>query len=140
MDIPALVKKYIAVINHANFVALLQECHDELINKLLINKISHDDPTRAQYFFNDVVAFQVIPELIVAHVVKGYYDEVLVFINEMLENPHLQRFWTRVPADTSLDYYELAVYMALSRTMDDNAEQFTKHVIDTYKLLDNGLA
>ncbi|KAJ1973495.1 hypothetical protein H4R34_005055, partial [Dimargaris verticillata] len=118
----------------------LQACHDEPINKFLFDKMTHDVPARAQYFFNDAVAFQVIPELIAAHIAKGYYDEVLTFIDRMLENTQLRNFWTLVPADTGLDYYELAVYVALERTMDANADQFVRHVIEAHKLLQNGLA
>ncbi|KAJ1963964.1 hypothetical protein H4R35_007191 [Dimargaris xerosporica] len=64
------------------------------------------DLVRARYIFNDIVAFQVIPELITAYAAKGYYEQVVTFIEKMRVNPYMVTFWESIPPNNGLDYYE----------------------------------
>ncbi|KAJ1975373.1 hypothetical protein H4R34_004355 [Dimargaris verticillata] len=139
MEISAQVEKYLEVIDQADLLSSLEARQDELVYDIIANHIAHNDPVRARYFFNDIVAFQVIPELIAAHVVTRYYNQALVLIDRMQNNPYLSAFRESVIADIDLNYYELAVYVALELTMDENADDFVKQVIQTHKLLEKGL-
>ncbi|KAJ1979559.1 hypothetical protein H4R34_002770, partial [Dimargaris verticillata] len=127
-DIPALVEKYLEIINNDDLCLSLQARQHDPVYATLVKHITRNDPERTRYFFNDIVGFQVIPELIAAHVAMGYYNQALMFINKMLNSPYLVRFQQSIEANTSLNYYELAVYMALQREMNQNAKDFVKQV------------
>ncbi|KAJ1968618.1 hypothetical protein H4R35_006377 [Dimargaris xerosporica] len=126
MEIPNLVKKYVEIINQVDLLPFIQQRHAEPIYGILAKDIAHNDPDRIRYFFNDIMAFHVIPKLIMAHVAKGYYNQVLAFINEMLESKYLKKFFDSIKVDTSLNYYERAAYMALRQPMDKNTTKFLK--------------
>ncbi|KAJ1971881.1 hypothetical protein H4R34_005597, partial [Dimargaris verticillata] len=113
MDMPALVERYLEIINDVDFHPFLVERQNEPLYGILAKDIVHNDPDRTRYFFNDIVAFHVVPELITAYVAKGYYDQALAFVDKLLENPHLSDFWKSIKVDTGLNYYERAVYTAL---------------------------
>ncbi|KAJ1971014.1 hypothetical protein H4R34_005877, partial [Dimargaris verticillata] len=135
-----LVEKYLEVINQTDLCPLLAARQEEPLYHVLANSIVVNDPNRAQHFFNDIVAFQVIPEIIAVHVAKGYYAEVLVFIDRMMKSPHLSDFWEAIPVNARLDYYEQAVFVALQREIDPKAKDFVMQVIETHDLLGKGLA
>ncbi|KAJ1971420.1 hypothetical protein H4R34_005751, partial [Dimargaris verticillata] len=124
MEIPALVEKYLEIINHDDVFSALEACQGEQLYDIILSDIVHNDPDRARYFFNNIVAYYVIPELIAAHVVKGYYNWVLTFIEKMRTNPYLLKFWNVHNGGTGTSYYELAVYAALECTMGKNADTF----------------
>ncbi|KAJ1969335.1 hypothetical protein H4R34_006174, partial [Dimargaris verticillata] len=111
MDIPALVEKFLKVINQPDFFLIIKKSRDKVLYGQFANHIARNNPDRARYLFHDIVAFQVIPELIAAHVAKGYHDQVLVFIKSMLKNHYLLEFWERTPIDTSLNFYVRPVCM-----------------------------
>ncbi|KAJ1972150.1 hypothetical protein H4R34_005503, partial [Dimargaris verticillata] len=140
LDIPYLVEKYLEIINQVDLLPFLTARQNEPVYDILVRNIAGNDPDRTRYFFNNVLAFHVIPELIATYVAKGYYKQALAFIQRMLKNRYISDFWELIKVDTGLDYYERAVYVALERTMDENDKGFVRHVIETHQLLDNELA
>ncbi|KAJ1974033.1 hypothetical protein H4R35_003810 [Dimargaris xerosporica] len=129
MEIPNLVKKYVEIINQVDLLPFIQQRHAEPIYGILAKDIAHNDPDRIRYFFNDIMAFHVIPKLIMAHVAKGYYDQALIFINEILESEYLKEFFGSIKVDTGLNYYERAAYMALRQPMNEDTTNFVKRVL-----------
>ncbi|KAJ1979571.1 hypothetical protein H4R34_002782 [Dimargaris verticillata] len=123
-DIPALVEKYLEVINNDNLCLSLQARQHDPVYATLAPHITRNDPDRTRYFFNDIMGFQVIPRLIMAHVAMGYFKQALVFIDRMLNNPYLVSLWQSIEADTGLNYYELAAYAALSADQSDKTFVF----------------
>ncbi|KAJ1974032.1 hypothetical protein H4R35_003809 [Dimargaris xerosporica] len=113
VEIPALVEKYLEVVSRVDLLPSLSAHQEDPIYDILTSKVVLNDFSRAWYVFNDIIAFQVIPTLIMAYVAKGYFDDVLAFIDRMRNNPYLARFGQYIQVDTGLNYYECAAYTAL---------------------------
>ncbi|KAJ1973169.1 hypothetical protein H4R34_005170, partial [Dimargaris verticillata] len=124
MEVPALVERYLNVINQNDLIPLLEKYEAGSAYRILTQDVALNDPVRARYFLNDIMAFQVIPKLIMAYVSKRYYKEALAFIDLMQSNPYLSEFWNRNGGSTGLNYYERAAFMVLRYKLDENAEEF----------------
>ncbi|KAJ1970795.1 hypothetical protein H4R35_005651 [Dimargaris xerosporica] len=134
MEIPDLMERYLEVINEDDLYLPLQALQENAVYDIFIKVIALEDPARVQYFFNDIMAYQVIPNFVMAHVGKGYYDQALAFINRMRTNTYLSKLFNRIPADGHPNYYEQAVYMALGYTMNENATKFVMRLIAEHNL------
>ncbi|KAJ1975792.1 hypothetical protein H4R35_002992 [Dimargaris xerosporica] len=132
MEVPGLVERYLEVINNADFYQLKSTSYP-LSRDALLYEIGHFNNKRVQYALNNIMAFQVIPELITAYVAKGYYDQVVMFIEKMGVSLYMDTFWKSIP-DYRLDYYECAAYVALAQTMNDNATKFVRRLKNEYNL------
>ncbi|KAJ1973689.1 hypothetical protein H4R34_004989, partial [Dimargaris verticillata] len=124
MEVPALVEGYLTVINQNDLIPLLEKYEAGSAYRILAQGVALNDPVRARYFLNDIMAFQVIPKLIMAYVSKCYYKEALAFIDLMQSNPYLSKFWNRNGDSTGLNYYERAAFMVLRYKLDENAKGF----------------
>ncbi|KAJ1970619.1 hypothetical protein H4R34_006003, partial [Dimargaris verticillata] len=113
-EMPDLVERYLEIINNVDLLPVLTERQGKLVDKIWVENIALNNADRSRHFFNDIMAFQLIPKLIGAYIAKGYYDLAIVFIKTMMKNRYLTKFWQSIPADTGLNYPERAVYLALS--------------------------
>ncbi|KAJ1980648.1 hypothetical protein H4R34_002369 [Dimargaris verticillata] len=126
MQIPDLVEKYLEIINRGNLISPLEARGQDPAYDILVKNVVFKDYSRARYVFKNIMAAQIIPTLIMAYVAEGYYGEVLVFIDRMLNNSDLFNFWQNLPYYTGLDYYERAAYMALQAECGMFVEQFKR--------------
>ncbi|KAJ1973481.1 hypothetical protein H4R35_004099 [Dimargaris xerosporica] len=129
MEIPDLVEGHLKIINTIDLLPTLEKHQNKLIYKIWIENIALKDPARSQHFFNDIIAFQIIPNLIGAYIAKGYYNQVLAFIRTMVTNDYLKRFWRSISSNNGLNYYERAAYWALG-TGHEKAIEFVGQMKD----------
>ncbi|KAJ1970813.1 hypothetical protein H4R35_005638, partial [Dimargaris xerosporica] len=129
MEIPDLVEGHLKIINTIDLLPTLEKHQNKLIYKIWIENIALKNPARSQHFFNDIMAFQIIPNLIGAYVAKGYYNQVLAFIRTMVTNDYLKRFWRSISSNNGLNYYERAAYWALG-TGHEKAMEFVGQMKD----------
>ncbi|KAJ1970702.1 hypothetical protein H4R35_005710 [Dimargaris xerosporica] len=106
MDIPDLVKKYLEIINTVNLLSIIRVREKQLFESSLYQGIVRQGEDRAKCAFNDIMIHQVIPKLVGAYVAKGYYSQVLTFIDLLMNNTHVKAFWDRITDENRLNYYE----------------------------------
>ncbi|KAJ1978500.1 hypothetical protein H4R35_001878, partial [Dimargaris xerosporica] len=108
-----LMKKYVENIHKVNLLPFLTENLGNLEYKFWTEVIALNDPFRARYYFFDIVAYQVIPKIVLRYVTKGELEQAIAFIEAMVNNAHLSAFFESIPETTRVNYFEQVTYAAL---------------------------
>ncbi|KAJ1976185.1 hypothetical protein H4R34_004072, partial [Dimargaris verticillata] len=107
-----LMRQYLEIINHIDLRPFLESTHDNFLSQFWKEVIAQNDEFRARYYFNDIVALQVIPKIAIAYIKRNHWRQAISFIDEMLLNPDLSRFLNTISVDTDVNYYEQMAYAA----------------------------
>ncbi|KAJ1962613.1 hypothetical protein H4R35_007334, partial [Dimargaris xerosporica] len=105
-----LVTECLQYFNNYDLLPFFQENQSEPEYEYWAKVIIPNDSYMARYYFNDLMAFQVIPKIVVRYIARGQSELAIWFIDLIVDNYYLNEFFKSTYYATDINYYELAAY------------------------------